>query len=71
MEPSEPTTYPSGVLKQERQRRIRQLIEEQGQVRVVDLARQFGVAEMTIRRDLEEMDAEGIIVRTHGGGRPT
>ncbi len=55
------------MLKEERQRYIRRIIEDQGQVSVATLARQFGVAEMTIRRDLRELGARGIIQRVRGG----
>ena len=55
------------MLKEERQRYIRRIIEDQGQVSVATLARQFGVAEMTIRRDLRELGAQGIIQRVRGG----
>ncbi|MBN1558031.1 MAG: DeoR/GlpR transcriptional regulator [Lentisphaerae bacterium] len=34
------------------------------------LARQLGVSEMTVRRDLDALAAEGRIVRTHGGAAP-
>jgi DeoR/GlpR family transcriptional regulator of sugar metabolism len=34
---------------------------------VTDLARQFGVTEETIRRDLEKLETEGKLMRSHGG----
>lgn len=55
------------MLKEERQRYIRHIIENQGQVSVATLARQLGVAEMTIRRDLKELGARGIVQRVRGG----
>ncbi len=54
-------------LKVERQRRIRKLVEQQGRVTVPELSSEFEVSEATIRRDLEELDGEGWIQRTHGG----
>ena len=36
-------------------------------VRVATLAHQFEVSEMTIRRDIEALDAAGALVRVHGG----
>lgn len=42
-------------------------VAESGQVTVVDLASHFGVSIDTVRRDLDQLDREGIVVRTHGG----
>lgn len=56
------------MLKQQRHRRIQQIVEAQGQATVAELARQFGVTEMTIRRDLGELSVRGLIERIHGGG---
>jgi DeoR family transcriptional regulator, fructose operon transcriptional repressor len=42
-------------------------IFEVGQVTVAQLAERFGVSLDTIRRDLDQLDADGIIIRTHGG----
>jgi DeoR/GlpR family transcriptional regulator of sugar metabolism len=42
-------------------------IEDRGSVSVVDLASQLGVSEMTIRRDLTDLEKEGGIRRVHGG----
>ncbi|MFP3713843.1 DeoR/GlpR family DNA-binding transcription regulator [Puerhibacterium sp. TATVAM-FAB25] len=38
-----------------------------GEVTVADLAERFGVSMDTIRRDLDRLDADGVLVRTHGG----
>ena len=44
----------------------------QGQrVGVRELASRFGVAEMTIRRDLARLQERRLLIRTHGGGVPT
>lgn len=51
----------------ERHRQILLDVQRRGNVRVVDLAERFDVAEETIRRDLEKLDAQGRLVRTHGG----
>ena len=42
-------------------------VTEAGQVTVATLAERFGVSADTIRRDLDQLDADGILVRTHGG----
>lgn len=39
-------------------------------MRVADLAERFGVSEMTIRRDLEELEQLGVVRRVRGGARP-
>lgn len=41
--------------------------QEEGSARVRDLAEAFSVSEVTIRQDLERLEAEGHIVREHGG----
>lgn len=38
-----------------------------GQVTVAALAEHFTVSPDTIRRDLDQLDSEGVIIRTHGG----
>ncbi|MET2011679.1 DeoR/GlpR family DNA-binding transcription regulator [Microbacterium chocolatum] len=42
-------------------------VEEVGRVTVADLAEHFSVSIDTIRRDLDQLDREGVVVRTHGG----
>lgn len=55
------------LFKAERHNRIRKLVEQLGRVIVPELSGQFDVSEATIRRDLEELDEQGWIQRTHGG----
>ena len=50
-----------------RRREILAALAERGAVAVRELARTHGVAAMTIRRDLEALEREGLIERTHGG----
>ena len=38
-----------------------------GSVSVSELSRDFGVAEETIRRDLEKLACEGLVIKIHGG----
>jgi DeoR/GlpR family transcriptional regulator of sugar metabolism len=50
--------------------RLRQILELLGgrdEVSVTELTRRFHVASMTIRRDLESLERQGRITRTHGG----
>ena len=42
-------------------------VEQTGQVTVGDLAAHFEVSIDTIRRDLDQLDREGVLIRTHGG----
>ncbi len=42
-------------------------VDEMGRVTVADLAAHFGVSSDTIRRDLDQLDRENFLVRTHGG----
>jgi DeoR family fructose operon transcriptional repressor len=42
-------------------------VSQLGQVTVAKLASHFGVSTDTIRRDLDQLDAEGLLIRTHGG----
>lgn len=42
-------------------------LESQGSVVVSDLVKEFGVSEMTIRRDLVILENKGLLRRVHGG----
>jgi len=57
----------SGLIKEERLQRILQVIQKDGHAISGDLARSFGVSEITIRRDLSELDERGFVRRAHGG----
>jgi len=46
---------------------LRDLLENEGAVVVSDLARDWEVSEMTVRRDLQRLEAEGLAERIHGG----
>ncbi len=50
-----------------RQTRIRERFAEQPGVSISQLAREFDVSEMTIRRDLAALEGKSHIQRTHGG----
>jgi len=52
---------------EERKRRILERVRSGGSVTVQDLSQAFGVSESTIRRDLRELEQEGLLERTHGG----
>ena len=57
----------SRLLGETRRGRILAWLQEEGSARVRVLADAFGVSEVTIRQDLEKMEADGHIVREHGG----
>jgi DeoR/GlpR family transcriptional regulator of sugar metabolism len=55
------------MLAAERQARIAHQISHQRSVTVSELSQQFSVSDMTIRRDLQRLEEEGLLVRTYGG----
>lgn len=52
---------------EQRRARLHELIREQGFVSIPDLRGTLDVSESTIRRDLDYLEAEGEVQRTHGG----
>lgn len=58
---------PRDVFARERQEHIARIVEEHGRARVSDLAGQFHVSAVTIRKDLVVLESEHRLVRTHGG----
>jgi DeoR family transcriptional regulator, aga operon transcriptional repressor len=55
------------VLNEERRRAILELVNQDGRVLVKELAAQFETSQITIRKDLELLHAQGQVHRTHGG----
>jgi DeoR/GlpR family transcriptional regulator of sugar metabolism len=51
----------------DRKKEIIALLTDGGTVKVGELSKRFGVTDETIRRDLERLELDGIIFRTHGG----
>jgi len=51
----------------ERKSEIMNLLEKEGKVDVAELSKQFGISRETARRDLRELEKEGVLTRTHGG----
>ena len=58
------------VLNEERRRAILDLLNHHGRVLVTDLAKHFRTSQVTIRKDLEILHANGQVHRTHGGALP-
>ncbi|MDQ0217697.1 DeoR/GlpR transcriptional regulator [Peribacillus cavernae] len=58
------------MLPLERKLQILKQIEKDGKVEIEELVDRLNVSSMTIRRDLNHLEKEGKIVRTHGGALP-
>ena len=52
---------------EERKREILKVLASQKKVKTLELSQLFNVSEPTIRRDISEMDQQGLLIRTHGG----
>ncbi len=59
-----------GLFNEERRRAILAMLHQDGRVLVKDLARHFKISQITIRKDLEILDSQGVVQRTHGGALP-
>ena len=55
------------MLAEQRYQKIINLMQTDGSVKVADLKKKMGVSPETVRRDLENMEAQGLIRRTRGG----
>ncbi|HSI33957.1 MAG TPA: DeoR/GlpR family DNA-binding transcription regulator [Tepidisphaeraceae bacterium] len=51
----------------ERQSRLQQIVAQRGMADVETLSAELGVSSSTIRRDLEALEQQGLVKRTHGG----
>lgn len=54
-------------LAEERRQQIVSMVDQQGKVLAAELALRFQTSEDTIRRDLRDLDAAGLLRRVHGG----
>lgn len=52
---------------EERHQEILEWLHERGTMRVTEMARELGVAAITIRRDVEALSKRGLLTRVHGG----
>lgn len=55
------------MLPLERYRRLLELLHEHGGLTTAQLAADLGVTRETVRRDLEKLEVDGALLRTHGG----
>ena len=51
----------------ERQKKMMEYIEANTSAQIHELAERFHVSEATVRRDLDDLDQQGALKRTHGG----
>src|SRR5258708_34508271 len=52
---------------EERRHQILRLLEHEGNVKVENLAERFAVSQVTVRKDLAELEEQGLLQRTYGG----
>lgn len=50
-----------------RKNEIKDIIQDKKSITVVELSKRFSVTEETIRRDLKQLEEEGVLIRTYGG----
>jgi DeoR family transcriptional regulator of aga operon len=60
---------PSDMLIEERRYHLLARIQNEGRILVGDISDELGVSKITIRKDLDALQARGLIQRTHGGAR--
>lgn len=65
----DPPTSPLAAVTNYRQRKILEMVFERGVVSAQELAREFAVSSITIRRDLQALADEQLVERTRGGVR--
>ncbi len=55
------------MLKFDRQHAIEEMLKENGSILVTDVCARLNCSDQTIRRDLQELESKGQIIRVHGG----
>ena len=55
------------MIPQQRKQIITDLVRKNKAVKVTDLSEELNISDVTIRRDLQELEDAGILTRTHGG----
>ena len=58
------------MLNEERRRLILEMVKSDGRVLVGSLAKHFRTSQVTIRKDLDVLQSQGLILRSHGGALP-
>ena len=57
-----------GTKRKDRRKKILEILNKEGSVRVTELSHIFDTSEVTIRTDLADMEYKGLLTRVHGGG---
>ncbi|CAD5901643.1 DeoR/GlpR family DNA-binding transcription regulator [Carnobacterium maltaromaticum] len=57
------------MLKEERFLKIQELINQHEIVKVSEITSVLNVTEMTVRRDLQSLEEQGLLIRVHGGAK--
>ena len=55
----------------DRRKKILEILNQEGRVKVAELSKYFGISEVTIRNDLTELESAGLLERLHGGAIST
>ena len=55
------------ITTEQRRTQILDTLKANGRVRVSELSQQYGISEVSIRNDLEALEAQGYLQRVHGG----
>ena len=55
------------MIAEERRKIILERIQDNKSVSVQELSKEFGITGVTIRRDLDLLDQQGLVKRSHGG----
>ena len=61
------TLVPGSAVTETRRDRLRELVQSHGFISLGELAESLEVSESTVRRDLEQLEQDGVARRTHGG----
>ncbi|MDX6266666.1 MAG: DeoR family transcriptional regulator, fructose operon transcriptional repressor, partial [Frankiales bacterium] len=61
------TSISGNLATEQRLDRMRDVLEKDGALRLADVAVDLGVSEMTVRRDLQQLESLGIARRVRGG----
>ncbi len=63
-------TNRAGILNEERRQAIVDVVNREGRVLVREIAKRFGISQVTIRQDLDVLHHRALIHRIHGGALP-
>jgi DeoR family transcriptional regulator of aga operon len=64
---SKPAKEPNPMLIEERRQHVLATMQQHGRVLVSELSETLGISRITIRKDLDYLEAKGLVQRTHGG----